>query len=172
MKILQKSFLVQLLYIMAILFVSSCSSDDDSSGGTLRVSKKQMSVSASDYAGVPVDINASGNWTAKVSDSWILLPQSTGEAGTTTLKIYVDNSAMDEATDSHEGKVTLSLDDNTEVTAEIALTHEEENSEGGPLIMLDNGHGVETPGKRSPDGRLREYSYTRDRKSTRLNSSH
>lgn len=28
--------------------------------------------------------------------------------------------------------------------------------------MIDNGHGVETPGKRSPDGRLREYAYTRE----------
>lgn len=162
MKILQKSFLVQLFSIIVILFVSGCSSDDTSSEGTLTVSKKLMSVSASDYAGVPVEINASGNWTAKVSDSWVLLSQSTGEAGTTTLKIYVDNSAMDEAIDSHEGKVTLSLDDNSEVIEEITLTHEEENSADGPLIMVDNGHGVETPGKRSPDGRLREYSYTRE----------
>mgnify|MGYP001464899495 CR=1 FL=1 len=29
-------------------------------------------------------------------------------------------------------------------------------------ILVDNGHGVETPGKRSPDGRLREYQYCRD----------
>ena len=29
-------------------------------------------------------------------------------------------------------------------------------------ILLDNGHGVETPGKRSPDGKFREYSYTRE----------
>ena len=28
--------------------------------------------------------------------------------------------------------------------------------------LIDNGHGVETPGKRSPDGRLREYAYTRE----------
>ena len=27
--------------------------------------------------------------------------------------------------------------------------------------MLDNGHGRETPGKRSPDGRLQEWEYTR-----------
>lgn len=27
--------------------------------------------------------------------------------------------------------------------------------------MLDNGHGAETPGKRSPDGRLMEWEYTR-----------
>ena len=29
-------------------------------------------------------------------------------------------------------------------------------------ILIDNGHGVNTPGKRSPDGRLREYRYCRD----------
>lgn len=29
-------------------------------------------------------------------------------------------------------------------------------------ILLDNGHGIETPGKRSPDGRLREYKYARE----------
>lgn len=29
------------------------------------------------------------------------------------------------------------------------------------LVLLDNGHGLETPGKRSPDGRVREYAYTR-----------
>lgn len=29
-------------------------------------------------------------------------------------------------------------------------------------ILIDNGHGVETPGKRSPDGRLKEYAYTRE----------
>ena len=28
-------------------------------------------------------------------------------------------------------------------------------------ILIDNGHGVETPGKRSPDGRFREYQYNR-----------
>ena len=28
--------------------------------------------------------------------------------------------------------------------------------------IIDNGHGVETEGKRSPDGRLREYAYTRE----------
>ncbi len=28
-------------------------------------------------------------------------------------------------------------------------------------ILVDNGHGVETRGKRSPDGRLLEYAYTR-----------
>ena len=28
-------------------------------------------------------------------------------------------------------------------------------------ILIDNGHGRETPGKRSPDGRLLEYAYTR-----------
>ena len=30
------------------------------------------------------------------------------------------------------------------------------------IVLLDNGHGIETPGKRSPDGRLREYKYTRE----------
>lgn len=29
-------------------------------------------------------------------------------------------------------------------------------------ILIDNGHGEETAGKRSPDGRLREYLYCRD----------
>ena len=29
-------------------------------------------------------------------------------------------------------------------------------------ILIDNGHGRETPGKRSPDGRLKEYAYTRE----------
>lgn len=29
-------------------------------------------------------------------------------------------------------------------------------------VLIDNGHGVETLGKRSPDGRLREYAYTRE----------
>lgn len=28
-------------------------------------------------------------------------------------------------------------------------------------ILIDNGHGEDTPGKRSPDGKLREYAYTR-----------
>ena len=30
------------------------------------------------------------------------------------------------------------------------------------FIILDNGHGVETRGKRSPDGKLLEYKWTRD----------
>lgn len=29
-------------------------------------------------------------------------------------------------------------------------------------IMIDAGHGITTPGKRSPDGRLREYKYCRE----------
>lgn len=29
-------------------------------------------------------------------------------------------------------------------------------------ILIDNGHGANTAGKRSPDGRLREYAYTRE----------
>ena len=28
-------------------------------------------------------------------------------------------------------------------------------------ILVDNGHGIETPGKRSPDGILREYAWNR-----------
>lgn len=30
------------------------------------------------------------------------------------------------------------------------------------IVLIDNGHGKDTPGKCSPDGRLREYSYCRD----------
>lgn len=29
-------------------------------------------------------------------------------------------------------------------------------------ILIDNGHSKETPGKCSPDGRLKEYAYTRE----------
>ena len=29
-------------------------------------------------------------------------------------------------------------------------------------ILLDNGHGHNTPGKRSPDGKFREYAYNRE----------
>ena len=29
-------------------------------------------------------------------------------------------------------------------------------------ILIDNGHGENTPGKRSPDGKFREYSYARE----------
>ena len=29
-------------------------------------------------------------------------------------------------------------------------------------ILIDNGHGSNTPGKCSPDGRLKEYAYTRE----------
>ena len=29
-------------------------------------------------------------------------------------------------------------------------------------ILLDPGHGSDTPGKRSPDGRFREYAFNRD----------
>lgn len=29
-------------------------------------------------------------------------------------------------------------------------------------VLIDNGHGAETPGKRSPDGSLREYACTRE----------
>lgn len=30
------------------------------------------------------------------------------------------------------------------------------------LVLIDNGHGVDTPGKCSPDGRLREYKWARE----------
>lgn len=30
------------------------------------------------------------------------------------------------------------------------------------IILIDNGHGSDTAGKRSPDGRLREYAYARE----------
>lgn len=30
------------------------------------------------------------------------------------------------------------------------------------IILIDNGHGAKTPGKCSPDGRLREYAWTRE----------
>ena len=30
------------------------------------------------------------------------------------------------------------------------------------LILIDNGHGLMTPGKRSPDGKFLEYAYTRE----------
>lgn len=30
------------------------------------------------------------------------------------------------------------------------------------LVMIDNGHGEDTPGKCSPDKRIREYAYTRE----------
>ena len=30
------------------------------------------------------------------------------------------------------------------------------------VILIDNGHGIDTLGKRSPDGRLREYKYARE----------
>lgn len=30
------------------------------------------------------------------------------------------------------------------------------------VVLIDNGHGQDTPGKRSPDGKFREYSWTRE----------
>ena len=30
------------------------------------------------------------------------------------------------------------------------------------IVLIDNGHGCDTAGKRSPDGRLLEYAYTRE----------
>lgn len=29
-------------------------------------------------------------------------------------------------------------------------------------ILIDNGHGIKTNGKRSPDGSILEYKYTRE----------
>lgn len=31
-----------------------------------------------------------------------------------------------------------------------------------PIILIDNGHGMETPGKRSPDGVFREWAWARE----------
>lgn len=31
-----------------------------------------------------------------------------------------------------------------------------------PIFLIDSPHGIDTPGKRSPDGRLREYRYGRE----------
>lgn len=36
------------------------------------------------------------------------------------------------------------------------------NENNDVMVILDNGHGVQTKGKRSPDQRLMEYSYTRE----------
>ncbi len=30
------------------------------------------------------------------------------------------------------------------------------------IILIDNGHGIDTPGKRSPDGRFKEYLWNRE----------
>ena len=30
------------------------------------------------------------------------------------------------------------------------------------IVLIDNGHGVNTPGKCSPDGRLKEWKYCRE----------
>ena len=38
-------------------------------------------------------------------------------------------------------------------------------------ILIDNGHGENTPGKRSPDGSLREYAYTREIADTLVDNS-
>ena len=47
------------------------------------------------------------------------------------------------------------------VTIEMCTT-KSENNRNAMKVLIDNGHGVETEGKRSPDGRLREYAYTRE----------
>lgn len=135
MRILQNTHFVQLLSMIAIFLLYGCSNDDNTQPeGTLTVSKKQMTVSASNFEGEPVEINASDNWIAKVSDRWILLSQISGEAGTGTLKVYVDNSAIGEAKNGYNGKITLSLVDNPEITKEIIVTREEENSSYYPTL--------------------------------------
>lgn len=37
-----------------------------------------------------------------------------------------------------------------------------DNSRHAKVILLDNGHGINTPGKRSPNGEFREYKWCRD----------
>lgn len=38
----------------------------------------------------------------------------------------------------------------------------EERKMKTPVFLIDNGHGRETPGKRSPNGKLMEWSWTRE----------
>lgn len=38
----------------------------------------------------------------------------------------------------------------------------QQNEEAGMIVLIDNGHGENTPGKCSPDKRLREYAYARE----------
>ena len=45
---------------------------------------------------------------------------------------------------------------------EVTIVPETKEDYSGLVVMLDNGHGEETPGKRSPDGKFREYAYTRE----------
>ena len=43
------------------------------------------------------------------------------------------------------------------------------------IILIDNGHGINTPGKCSPDGRFKEYAWAREIAKTlynRLNDSY
>ena len=42
------------------------------------------------------------------------------------------------------------------------LGSKEERAMKLPIILIDNGHGRETPGKRSPDGSFREWAWTRE----------
>lgn len=47
------------------------------------------------------------------------------------------------------------------VLPEVIVTPEKEDFSKG-VVMIDNGHGEDTPGKCSPDKRIREYAYTRE----------
>lgn len=46
----------------------------------------------------------------------------------------------------------------------IFFCKDSNNQRGGKQmkVLIDNGHGENTPGKRSPDGRLREWAYSRE----------
>mgnify|MGYP003487805949 CR=1 FL=1 len=44
----------------------------------------------------------------------------------------------------------------------ISLGIEELSFPNDMKILIDNGHGIQTKGKRSPDGKLLEYAYTRE----------
>ena len=45
---------------------------------------------------------------------------------------------------------------------EVRVSDSERLSCSSTKILIDNGHGSDTPGKRSPDGRFREYAFNRD----------
>lgn len=45
---------------------------------------------------------------------------------------------------------------------EVTITPEPEEDFSGVIVMLDNGHGEDTPGKCSPDKSIREYAYVRE----------
>lgn len=45
---------------------------------------------------------------------------------------------------------------------EVTITPEPVEDFSGVVVMLDNGHGEDTPGKCSPDKSIREYAYVRE----------